>query len=128
MIVYKTRGASFEYQSDTKILIQNWKEFITSEQFRKALDETVDFVKKNDVKAILNNTLEQSVVNKADTKYAASLMPQLFMDGIKSMAIILPEDIFTQISVKRFEVDTRGANVKMFTEVNSAMAWIKSQG
>lgn len=126
MVVYQASNATFVYESDTEILTQNWEGFSTSQEFKEAIDKTVDFVKNNPVKGILSNTQDQGVVKKEDTEYAASVMPKLFMSGLKGMAFVLPKDIFSKLSVKKFEDDTKGANIKMFDRTNEAAAWLNS--
>lgn len=124
MEIYKTPTVTIEFDTKEKVLIQTWVGFSASVVFRTAIDKTVEFVENNSVRAILNNTLEQQVVKPEDTQYAASKMPEMFQNGIKAMAIIVPKNIITQMSLKKFEQDVKGANVKMFSSVNEAKAWI----
>lgn len=125
MVIYKAEGVSLNYQADRKLFIQKWKGFSSSEIFRTALDITLDFVKENPVDAILNNTLEQTQVKHEDVEYAAKILPQLFANGVKAMAIIIPDNVYTQMSLKKFEEDTKGTNINLFTQESHAMDWIK---
>lgn len=126
MEFYKSSNLTLEFNEADKILIQNWSGFATSEAFRLGIDKTVEFVEKNSVKAILNNTLEQQVVKPEDTQYAASKMPALFQNGVKGMAVIVPKNVITKMSLKKFEQETKGANVRMFSTVADAQKWLKT--
>ena len=124
MEVYRASTVVIEYDSSSKILFQNWSGFSSSEVFRKAIDKTVEFIKNNSVKAILNDTLAQNVVKPEDTEYASAQMPTLFQNGLKAMAIVVPQSIFTKMSLKKFEQESKGANLRMFTSKDEAKKWI----
>lgn len=126
MIVYQTSTVTVAIEEKTKVMTQKWNGFSSSEVFREAIDKSLEAVKKNGVKAILNDTLDQAVVKPDDSQYAASVMPKLFMSGLKAMAIVLPKSVFTQMSIKKFQEDTKGANIKLFTSNTDAKEWIEN--
>ena len=128
MIVYQTTNVKLEYDSLSKQLIQTWFNFVPSDEFRKAIDFTVEFVKKNEVKSILSDTLKQRAVKPQDSEYAASVMPQLFGSGLVAMAFLIPEDIFTKMSLKKFaDIEVKSQhNVEYFFDLAEAQKWITS--
>lgn len=126
MVVYQTSTVTVAIEEKTKVMTQKWNGFSSSEVFREAIDKSLEAVKKNGVKAILNDTLDQAVVKPDDSQYAASVMPKLFMSGLKAMAIVLPKSVFTQMSIKKFQEDTKGANIKLFTSNTDAKEWIEN--
>jgi hypothetical protein len=126
MVIYQTSTVTVEIEEKTKVMTQKWNGYSSSQVFREAIDKSLDAVKKHGVKAILNDTLEQAVVKPEDSQYAASVMPKLFMSGLKAMAIVLPKSVFTQMTIKKFQEDTKGANVKPFSSTADASEWIAS--
>jgi hypothetical protein len=126
MIVYQTTNVKIEFNSLNKQLTQTWYNFVSSDEFRKAIDFTVDYIKNNEVKSIISDTLKQRAVKPEDSEYAASVMPVLFSSGLLAMAFLIPEDIFTKMSLKKFadiEIQ-RQHNVEYFFDINEAHNWI----
>ncbi len=124
MIVHQNSNVKIEYDSVTKRLTQTWTGFIVSKEFRIAIDKTVEFANQNPVVAIVSDTLNQGVVKPEDTEYAASVMPALFEKGLKKMAFVLPENIFTQFSLKRFASKGESELVQYFRTLGEADDWI----
>ncbi len=40
------------------------------------------------------------------------------------MAVVVPQSIFTKMSLKKFEKESKGANLRMFTSKEEAKEWI----
>jgi hypothetical protein len=127
MIVFNSTGILIEFDEKKQRLVQTWTGFVTSEVFRKAIDATVDFVKKNDTKSILSDTLNQKVVKPDDREYAASVTPDLFKHGVTAMAFVMPENVLTQLSLKGFAQSTSSANLNFFSNANDAHRWLDTQ-
>jgi hypothetical protein len=125
MIVYQTPTVTLDYNSLKHQLVQTWKGFSSSETFRTAIDKTVSFTKTNHVDTILSDTLEQAVVKPEDSAYAASVMPQLFASGVKAMAFVMPKNVLTQMSLKKFGDESKTpSNVQFFSSVAEAQKWL----
>lgn len=124
MIVHQNSNVRIEYDPSTKRLTQTWTGFISSKEFKVAIDQTVAFAEKNLVTSIISDTLNQGVVKPEDTEYAASVMPTLFRKGLRKMAFVIPENIFTQLSLKKFADKERNENVQYFKSVSDAQKWI----
>lgn len=124
MIVYEHANVKIEYDQTKQRLTQTWIGFIPSVDFKTAIDETVDFCSNNPVKTIISDTLNQGVVKPEDTEYAGSVMPSMFQKGLKAMAFVIPENIFTQLSLKRFADQEKSENVQYFKSVPEASKWL----
>ena len=124
MEVFKSANLTLSYSQDDQRLTQTWNGFATSESFRGGIDKTVEFVKANPVKTILSDTTKQKVVKPEDSNYAASKMPALFQAGLKGMAFVLPENIFTQMALKGFADSGRSDQVEYFSSVFEAKSWL----
>lgn len=126
MLVYEHQNVKIEYDPSKQRLTQIWNGFIPSSDFRKAIDATVDFTRKKPVKTILSDTLNQGVVKPEDTEYAGSAMPRMAENGLKAMAFVIPENIFTQLSLKRFAENEKDEAVQYFKTVPDAHNWLDS--
>lgn len=115
---------SLLYDEESKVLIQIWKGFVPSKIFREAIDESVAFSEKRPVKGILSNTIDQGVVSSDDTKYAVDTIPTLHKNGVQAMAFVIPENIFTKMSLKKFEKSSMLNITQYFMSIESAMEWI----
>ena len=123
-VVFKVAEVEFCFDRKRKVLIQTWVGYVPSADFRKAIDFTVDFVKQNKVAAILSDTLRQSAIRPDDSEYAAAVMPKLIGIGLQAMAFVIPEDIFTKLSLKRFAETERTDSIEYFTDSSEANCWI----
>lgn len=128
MIIYQSQNVIIKYNGPDKQVVQNWYNFVSSVEFREAIDFTVSYVKNNTVLSILSDTLKQMAVKPEDSEYAASAMTPLFQEGLKAMAFVIPEDIFTKISLKKFaDLEQKNQHkVEYFHNVEEAKHWVKS--
>lgn len=124
MIVHQHSNVTIEYDQVKQRLTQTWNGFIPSTEFRIAIDASLNFSKTKPVKTIVSDTLNQGVVKPEDTEYAGSVMPAMFQNGLKAMAFVIPENIFTQLSLKRFADHEQSDNVQYFKSVPEANVWL----
>lgn len=124
MIVHQHSNVKIEYDQVKQRLTQTWTGFIPSSDFKAAIDATVAFSETSPVKTIISDTLNQGVVKPEDTEYAGSTMPKMFGNGLKAMAFVIPENIFTQLSLKRFADHEKSDNVQYFKSVPDAQTWL----
>ena len=127
MIVLSMDTVTIEFNVVEKILLQKWTGFSPSETFRQAIDKTVEFIKGNPVLGILNDTTGQGAVAPVDGRYAAEAMPELFADGVKAMAIVIPQKSTTRLAVDRFQKTSSEVveNVKLFDNRQEALSWLR---
>jgi hypothetical protein len=128
MIFFQTPNIKLEYDSQLKQVVQTWYNFVPSEDFRKAIKITLEFVINNDVVSIISDTLKQNAVKPEDSEFAAGVMEELFREGVMAMAFIIPEDIFTKMALKKFaDIDQKNQHkVEYFQSIAEARIWISS--
>ncbi|MDJ1500536.1 hypothetical protein [Xanthocytophaga agilis] len=131
MKILEEKFVNIDYDAASETLIQTWLGFISSENFRNAIDKTVDISREKNVRAIISDTSQLSIVRREDTEYAASVMPELIQNGLKRMAFVLSENAFAQMSVKNFSTQTKekveeNELVKHFASMELAKKWINS--
>jgi hypothetical protein len=127
MIVHQNENVKITFDQNKKRLIQEWKGFASSGVFREAIDKTNEFVKANDVKTVISDTLQQNVVKPDDADYAASVIPTMARNGMKAMAFVVPENVFTKLSLDKFSHSVRGENTKYFKTRSEAVKWLDMQ-
>jgi hypothetical protein len=126
VVLYEKPFLVIEYNAPKKLLIQHWKGFATSLQFREGIEKSIEIFKQRNVTRLLSNTKNSAVVKKDDTDWAATYaVGQMLQHGLKSMAFIIPTNAFTQMSVKNFSGLAGGAlDQQFFDDFDNALEWL----
>jgi hypothetical protein len=124
--ILKNDHVKLEFFPSEKKVIQTWNDYVPSYYFREAIDKTVQFAEQNEVHRILSNALEQKVVSHEDAEYAASNLLKLHSAGVKAMAFVIPKNVFTKISLKKFEQREYLKITQYFHTIESANEWLDS--
>jgi hypothetical protein len=108
-----------------KCVVQTWKGYCESSEFRKAIVDTLTFFEQNNVSRIISDTRKQKVVKPEDTDWVATTVnPKLISNGLRKMAFILPEDVFASLSVDRFLKISNNFELGHFQDMEEAKSWI----
>ena len=107
-----------------KRLYQAWFGYLTVDQFKAAIDISVDCFKEHDLTTILSDTTHQAVLAKEGSDYAASVVPVLMENGMKKVAFILPKSIFTKLAVQNFTEQSQSGVSGSFTSLEEAERWL----
>lgn len=109
---------------DKKRLYQAWFGYLTVDQFKAAIDISVNCFKEHDLTTILSDTTHQAVLAKEGSDYAASVVPVLMENGMKKIAFILPKSIFTKLAVQNFTEQSQTGASRSFTSLEEAERWL----
>jgi hypothetical protein len=124
--LYTSRFLEISYQADKKCLIQVWKGFCSSDDFRAAQLKTVQLFVEKRCTNFISDTTDASLLKKEDTDWATELItPQLVKAGMKVLNMVLPASTFTKMTLMNLEKSegvTGSVNVKMFGSLKSALA------
>ena len=129
IILFEKPFLVIEWDADNKLLIQNWKGFASSSQFREGIEKSVEIFRQKQVLRLLSNTKESSVVKKEDTEWAATYaLGNMVKNGLKAVAFIVPTSVFAGVSVSNFEEKSHEMPVvlKYFDDVDKAIEWLIS--
>lgn len=129
MIVAEKTDCTLVYDSANKCLIQQWRGYSGTENFRAAIYATIDFFKSNnEVTGLISDTREHKVVKPVDAQWAAKhANPILVRNGMRRMAFIVPHNVFAQLSVDHFSKNsTEQLTLQHFNNMEDALAWISS--
>ena len=126
MILYQKTYVTIEQDEQLKCLIQNWKGFATSANFRDAINQSLEVFKKGGLDKIISNTKDAALVSKEDTMWVAKeITPQMVEHGLRYMAFILPTNVFTQMAVENYKEDAGSiVNIRYFDQVEAAKKWM----
>ena len=120
-----------EYDPELKCVIQTWKGFSGSKNFRASILKTIEIFKVYDVEAIISNTQESEVVKQSDADWTANYAnPILVEHGLRKMAFIVPKNVVAQWSVDHFMEETAEQQlaIQYFDNLTEAQAWIAGSG
>lgn len=130
MVLFQKPYLTIEYDDKMRCLIQHWKGFATSEQFREGINQSVDFFEKKKPTKLISDTKEFAVVKKDDTDWVANqATPKMISHGLKHMAFILPTNVFTQVSVNNFKSKADDiVQIQYFDSLDKAKQWLENVG
>lgn len=128
MVLTQKPFVTIELDETLKCLIQNWKGFARSEDFRTAINESLEFFKKGGIDKIISNTKDFALVKKEDTDWVAQVVtPQMVQNGLRYMAFVVPTNVFTQFSVDNFKEEASSVvSIRYFDKVEAAKEWLAS--
>jgi hypothetical protein len=135
MMLFEEKYGSLEYDPSVPCITATFNGFMSSEQFRDFLNRGLDHLieKKQDHPKILwlADTRKHVVQPDKDTKWVADEWnPRAINGGINHVAFVLPENVFGNLSVRKYadNSEKKGDNmiVQMFGTLDSAKAWFKN--
>lgn len=115
---------------EKKIVHHQFHKFIYGDAFRNAMMSAADAFVKNNCTKWLSDDRGNSAVKSEDLAWAKqNWEPKVLKAGWKHWALVLPEKVVGQLSMKQIIADYNalGLNVKTFTDPQSAMGWLEKQ-
>lgn len=119
---------SLRYLADG-IYNDSWFGYVTSEEYKEIMQGVyLDYFIQSKATRKLCNTLKLStgMEDETATWFNASLLPQLINAGMQYNALVIPENIFAQLSLS--ENFNGEEYFKMFPSEQEALAWLKTKG
>jgi hypothetical protein len=127
MLIEDKPHCTIEYDPTLKCVIQTWKGFAGSENFRAAILKTIEVFEQREAQSIISNTQNSKVVSPADADWVAGYAnPILISHGLRKIAFIVPENVFARRSVDHFRDETKGQALatQYFADLATARAWV----
>lgn len=130
MKIVNEKNLVLEFDEELNCIIQTWKGFFNSEFFKTGVEKTNKlFEQKRPVKKFLVDISQSSVIKKEDTDWAArTAIPKAISNGLKYYGFVLPENVFTQVSLNNFkqELNQPSIEIRLFDNIDSAKTWARS--
>ena len=132
MELYKDKYRTVTFERDTKILHQVWHnatEDMNVDEYKEASVSIAQAVKDNGASYILNNAIESLFVVTPEIQdwINKNIVPKLLQNGLQKYAILLPSELFSQVSVEQIVDDsatTTQNKISYFDDEAKARKWL----
>ena len=131
----KKSFAEFKFNPEIPCVEMHWNGFVKSDSFRGILEEArIHFENLKETYPNLGwlaDTIKLRVISKEDRIWVENeYNPKLFQSGLQYMAIVMPEEIFGQMSIKDIVSDNdkhvNTYHMKLFDNEKEAKNWLKN--
>lgn len=130
--IYKDPFRTVSFEKSKKMLHQIWHKAtddMTVDEYKKAALSLVEEVGKHGAIRILNNAVESQFVVTPELQdwFNANVATRLLKSGVQKYAIILPDELFTQVSVEQIVDDTVDVvkdKINYFNSEENALEWM----
>ena len=124
-------GVKIEIDEKSSAVILHWSNEFTSEQYRQGCTSGLETVTALKLKYWLADTSKFARLQPKDQKWTSEvLFPELSRVGLKKMAVVIPEDLYSHLAISTIIVEAKDAtkfDTHYFVKEEDAMAWINSQ-
>ncbi len=126
MILIEKPYLILEYDEALQCIVQYWKGFAKSGEFREGINKSLEFFKQKKVDKIISDTKNLSLIKKEDTDWVAKeVTPAMVKQGLRYMAFIVPSSVFTQLSVDNYKTEAgKSVTIRYFDQLNDAKTWL----
>lgn len=132
---YENRDAIIEHDQEHGVLTLIWKKFTKEEKFRQVLNEFYDLSTAKEIVKWCIDSRKQNLVASDDQKWMIDEMikREFHLKTIKT-ALIIPENVFMQLSIDRMTDDlaknadsiiSEDGNTRQFANMEQAFGWLK---
>lgn len=130
-VFFENEYCKLGYHKDLSIIILKWKNFKTIEfdEFKKPYDIAIKYNENVHVDNYIVDALEQGVISPAYRKWFQDVaLKEGVRQGLKRAVFISNANIFKRYYINNIMNSTKtvGLPLKVTTNMNDALAWIKS--
>ncbi|UZR96611.1 hypothetical protein [Chondrinema litorale] len=120
--------ATIYVEQDNDLIYIDWDGFLSVDQVKEGSEELLKIFKtvSGISKILVNNQKVTGPWSKANDWYVNDWNPRAIKAGLKFMAVIESENIFTQLSLQGFQKVTSGFETQRFIGEDKARTWLKS--
>ena len=129
MILYTTKNGQVEWLETDKIVVKTFSGFIYGDEMQNAFNAGLEAVKKNRGSKWLSDNRGLKPYRQEDVKWINDIwFPQMLKAGWKYWAVLEPENILGQVSMKNFLdfYQQMGITLRVFHTMEDALAWFRS--
>ena len=122
--------ATLWYYPDLNIAHHKFHKFLCGDTFRDFLTNVANLFEEKRCRKYLSDDRGNPVLDLDDMKWSeANYTPRIQVAGLKYWALVMPEKIVGQITLKRVMEGVRqmGIEVETFSEPVEAFEWLESQ-
>lgn len=121
--------ATLTYDKENQWIYLDWNGFLTVELVKAGSEELLKMITDLKVaKVLVDNRKVSGPWQAANEWYEKDWNPRAVGNGLRYMAVIMSDNLFTQLSLQNFEKITSGVyTVHIFNSDPNAKAWLKEQ-
>lgn len=121
--------ATLTYDKDNQWIYLDWNGFLTVDLVKAGSEELLKMIIELKVaKVLVDNRKVSGPWQAANDWYANDWNPRAVGKGLRFMAVIMSDNLFTQLSLQNFEKITSGVyTVHIFNADAPARNWLKEQ-
>lgn len=125
-LLYSSRFLDISYLKEKNCLVQAWKGFCSSEEFRDGQQRSVKLFIEKGCKNFISDTTNAGLLKKEDTDWVTEVItPQFAKAGVKVINLVLPSSAFTKMTLMNLEKNEKAAqnaNLSLFGSLDAAIA------
>lgn len=110
-------------------LVNTWTGFLKGEEYRSLMNQVVDLLKRHGVSKVLADVSQLRPLVPEDMSWTTEeWAPRAVAAGMREMAVVLPHNVFAQLSVTRV-VENLGDDrivTAQFDDARTALAWLEA--
>ena len=124
-----TAYATLTYEKEHNWIYLDWNGFLTVDLVKEGSEELLKLIKELKVsKVLVDNRKVSGPWQAANEWYEKDWNPRAVKEGLRNMAVIMSDNLFTQLSLQNFEKITSGVyTVHIFNADAPARTWLKEQ-
>jgi hypothetical protein len=113
---------TISFVPEKKCLIQTWKKFCTTEEYKAAQEKCLELIIAKGCKGFISDTTNAGLLKAEATEWAGEvLVPKLIAAGVKNVEVVLPQSAFTKMTLINLEKEV-GAFMRYYGSLESALA------
>ena len=125
-----TKTPYLTFYQDNDILIFGWNGFLDVENIIKCHEQSLDLIKKHNITKIIEDVRKFSgPFSKANDWFVRTYAPSIIKLGVTKTAVILNDNVFTQLSVNDLkenpEFKQMGLLYRVFNSDYDANEWLE---
>ncbi len=132
MEIYKDKYQRIDFENDTKILSVEWfseNENMSEEEYKKASVSVPVYAENNGATKILINAINSKYIVTPEIQdwVNKNTVPKFLQIGVEKLAILLPAELFSHVSVEQIIDDTSEVAKKRilyFDNEQKAKEWL----
>lgn len=116
------------YNETTSVVVNAWKTPPSSDEFKIGMENLLEAIKHFKIGKILSDTTYMGAIHPDDQHWTATdWYHRAAKVGFSHNAIVVPPDVFTEMSVKEIldQIENTSVTTSFFQTVEDATAWIQ---
>jgi hypothetical protein len=133
MVYLDTPHVLVQWDSSTRCVVLEWRDFAYGDEYRTALDKVVHALEQNRANKLLSDSRRMKAIPQEDQEWLIKdWVPRAAKAGLKHLAIVLPKSALGQMTLQRLAQvgpDKRlvsNDGTSYFETVEDAKRWLRS--